>query len=486
MPQPDDATARDASADLAGELDQVILDFEDLQAELSYGEAQAVLQAMLDRLDLTPRETASLHDELQNLTRLMQKLDHAVIQIAVFGLVGRGKSSLLNALVGTPVFETGPIHGVTQTVQTTLWSIDEDSIGSDQRIWRVGLKGAGQSRIELLDTPGLDEVNGQDRTQLAQQVAARADLILFVIAGDITRLEYDALMQLRQASKPILLVFNKVDQYPEADRQTIYKALQDERLRDLISPDEIVMASAAPLIAIATTDAAGRHRPVLQRGQPQITDLKLKILDVLQREGLALVALNTLLYADELNETILAQKLQIRERAANEVIWRSVMAKAIAVALNPITVVDVLTGALVDVTMLVTLSRLYGLPMTQAGAVQLLRSIALELGGISASELLVTFGLSSLKGLLGASVPASGGLSIAPYTSVALTQAAVVGVATYSIGLVAKQYLANGATWGPEGPKAVVNSILDTLDEGSIMSRIRAELTAKINPTNVS
>jgi hypothetical protein len=140
----------------------------------------------------------------------------------------------------------------------------------------------------------------------------------------------------------------------------------------------------------------------------------------------------------------------------------------------------VLTGAIVDVAMIVTLSRLYGLPMTQAGAVQLLRTIALELGGLSASELVVTLGLSSLKGLLGISAPATGGLSLAPYTSVAATQAAVVGVATYGIGQVTKRYLANGASWGPSGPKTVVSNILDSLDETSILNRVKAELAAKV------
>jgi GTP-binding protein Era len=476
-----DLPAESVSPDhLADELDQVIAQFEDVQSELAYGQARGALQSMLERLQLTPREASSLEAEVQNLTHLIQKLDQAVIQIAVFGLVGRGKSSLLNALAGTPVFATGPTHGVTQTVQTAHWAVDPETVNPEQTIWRVALPGTGQSRIELIDTPGLDEVNGQERERLAQQIAARADLILFVIAGDITRLEYEALVQLRQASKPIIVVFNKVDQYPEADRQTIYSALKDERLRHLISPDEIVMTSAAPLVAVATPQPSGRPRPTLTRGEPQVDELKLKILEILQREGLALVALNTLLYADELNETILERKLQIRHQAANEVIWNSVMTKAIAVALNPITVVDVLTGAIVDVAMIITLSRLYGLPMTQAGAVHLLRSIALELGGISASELLVTFGLSSLKGLLGASVPATGGLAIAPYTSVAITQAAVVGVATYGIGLVTRQYLANGAKWGPEGPKTVVSRILAGLDEASILNRIKAELAEKV------
>ncbi|MEM8603519.1 MAG: YcjF family protein [Cyanobacteria bacterium P01_H01_bin.121] len=240
------------------------------------------------------------------------------------------------------------------------------------------------------------------------------------------------------------------------------------------------MTAAAPLVAVQPLQSDDRRRPILQRGQPQVDALKLKILEVLHREGLSLVALNTLLYADELNETILAQKRQIREQAAHDVIWNSVMTKAIAVALNPITVLDLLTGTIIDVAMILTLSRLYGLPMTQTGATKLFKTIALELGGLSISELVVTFGLSSLKGILGASAPATGGLSLAPYTSVAIAQAAVVGIATYGIGQVTKEYLTNGAKWGSQGPKSVVNSILDSLDETSILNRIKADLTAKV------
>ncbi|MEM9118042.1 MAG: GTP-binding protein [Cyanobacteria bacterium P01_F01_bin.56] len=468
------------SPDLVDELDKVILEFEDLQSELTYDQAKGALQSILERLQLTPREAAGLEQEVHSLTQLMQKLEQAVVQIAVFGLVGRGKSSLLNALAGEAVFATGPTHGVTQAIQSTEWQVNQESLSDRTTIQRATLQGVDQSRIELIDTPGLDEVAGAERERLAREVAATADLILFVIAGDITRVEFEALSQLRIASKPILLVFNKIDQYPTVDQQVIYRALVDERLRELISPAEIVMASAAPLVAVAQPQADGRLRPSLQRGAPDVAALKLKILDILQQEGLALIALNTLLYADDLNEAIVQKKLAIREQTANEIIWRSVMTKAIAVALNPVTVLDVLTGAIVDIAMIISLSRLYGLPMTQAGAVKLLRNIALELGGLSASELLVTLGLSSLKGLLGLGAPATGGLSLAPYTSVAITQAAVVGVATYGIGLVTKQYLANGATWGPEGPKPVVTRILENLDETSILNRIKSELAQKL------
>jgi hypothetical protein len=118
--------------------------------------------------------------------------------------------------------------------------------------------------------------------------------------------------------------------------------------------------------------------------------------------------------------------------------------------------------------------------MTEAGAVKLLQTIALSMGGITASELLANLGLSSLKTLLGLSAPATGGASLGAYVSVALTQAGVAGVSSYGIGYVTKAYLANGATWGPDGPKAVISKILGTLDEGSILNRIKDELRLKI------
>jgi hypothetical protein len=209
--------------------------------------------------------------------------------------------------------------------------------------------------------------------------------------------------------------------------------------------------------------------------------LKLKILEILHREGKSLVALNTMLYADDVNEQLVNRKMTIREESANQMIWKAVMTKAVAIALNPVTVVDLLTGTAIDLVMILSLSRLYGISMTQQGAVGLLQKIVISMSGLSASELLATVGLSSLKGLLGLSAPATGGMSLGPYISVALTQAGVAGVSTYAIGQVTKIYLANGASWGPDGPKTVVSRILSSLDETSILNRIKGELGAKLD-----
>ncbi|ABW29303.1 GTP-binding protein [Acaryochloris marina] len=463
---------------LEAELDQTIQDFEQMQAELGYQQAHSALETLVDKLDLSPRERAGLETEINSLQSMLDKLEKQVVHIAVFGMVSRGKSSLLNALLGQAVFATGPVHGVTQQSQQASWFVDQDS---GEEAIRVSLQGVGQSRIELIDTPGIDEVDGEVRERLARQIAQQADLILFVIAGDMTKVEFEALSELRQASKPILLVFNKVDQYPEADRNAIYEKIRDERVRELLSADEIVMASAAPLVAQAIQYPDGRLGAELVPGPPQVQDLKLKILEVLEREGKSLVALNTMLYADDINEQLIERKMRIRDRSANQIIWRGVMAKAVAIALNPVTVVDVLSSAAIDIAMILTLSKLYGISMTQKGAVDLLRKIALTMGGVGATELLTTLGLSSLKGLLSLAAPATGGASLLPYVSVAVSQAAVAGVSSYGIGEVTKRYLVNGASWGPNGPKTVVNEILSSLDQATILNRIKTELQEKLD-----
>jgi GTPase len=353
--------------------------------------------------------------------------------------------------------------------------------GSDRALTRVTFPSIGNSQIELIDTPGIDEVHGEAREALARQIAQQADLILFIVAGDMTKVEYQALSELRLASKPILLVFNKVDQYPETDRNSIYRKIRDERVKELLSPDEIVMAAASPLIAKAVRRADGRVVAQLSAGVPQVNTLKLKILEILHREGKSLVAVNSLLFADDIHDRLVERKMEIRDQQANQIIWKGVMTKATAIALNPVTVLDIFSSAVIDVVMILSVSKLYGIPMTQQGALELLKKIALTMGGVGASELLATLGLGSVKGLLGLAAPVTGGASLVAYASVAVTQAGVAGVSSYAIGQVTKAYLANGAAWGPDGPKAIVTRILASLDEGSILSRIKHELRAKLD-----
>jgi len=463
------------------ELEKTLLSFGEIQGELNYQKAKESLRNLVINLDLTEQEQQGLTTDLDQLTLMLDKLENSVIQIAVFGMVGRGKSSILNALLGENLFETGALHGVTQSIGSAKWRLTQKQIGQEkQTVNKVSLLGLGNSQIQLIDTPGIDEVGGETREILAKEIAQQSDLILFIIAGDMTQVEYKALSQLREVGKPMLLIFNKIDQYPEVDRLEIYHKIRDERVKELLSPDEIVMVAASPLYTEALKDQEGKIKIKKYRGQPEIETLKLKILEILHREGKSLIALNTMLYANEINQQIIDTKMSIREELANQIINQTVVIKSLAIALNPVTVLDLFSGAIIDVIMILKLSRLYNINLSQKGAIQLLKKIALSMGGISGSELLANLGLSGLKGMLGLSAPLTGGLTFAPYLSVAITQGSVAGYSSYVIAQVTKIYLANGAQWKSESPKMVVKRILESLDESSIINRIKQELEAKI------
>src|SRR5258708_11629771 len=94
-----------------------------------------------------------------------------------------------------------------------------------------------------------------------------------------------------------------------------------------------------------------------ERPSPVIEPLKRRILEVLEHEGKALVALNTLLFAGDLHEGIVAHKVRIRDDAANSLIWNFALAKGATVALIPIPVDDMAGVPAVDVGMIGALSK---------------------------------------------------------------------------------------------------------------------------------
>jgi GTPase len=464
-----------AESSLPDDWQETITGMHGMQGQIDRDRARSALQEILSNHDLSRREQSQLAEELGELTELLERLDRQTVQIAVFGLVGRGKSSILNALLGKEAFITGAIHGVTQRAEQIDWQVApwEDE-------WGLDMPTQVSETIQFIDTPGIDEVAGEKRASIAWDAACQSDLLLFVVSGDVNEVERSALAQLRELGKPLLLVFNKIDQYSVSERQEIHHKICNERVCELLTPAEVVMVSAAPLVRRLQENG----ELVTTKGPAQVAELESKILQILHQEGKSLVALNSMLSAARLHEQVVDCKMSSRERQADDWIWQAVMTKAVAVALNPIAALDLLGGAVIDIGVILNLSKIYGLPMTKQGAMKLFKTIALGAGGIATGEFLATLGLSGLKSLLGAAVPATGGLSIAPYTAIAITQAGAAGLATYSIGQVTKAYLSNGANWSENSPKSVVRQILSSIDEESILQRIKQEVTDRIGGTS--
>jgi small GTP-binding protein len=438
-----------------------------------------------------PVETATqaqMKADLDQLAIALNKLDHCTARVAVFGLVSRGKSAVLNALIGKKVLPTGPLNGVTQVPQAIVWAPTPKDLG-----FAVSTPSLENIQIELIDTPGLDEIDGQARADLAQAIARQADLILFVVSGDITRTEYEALCDLRQAQKPILLVFNKIDLYPDQSRQAIYQSLQQlaaksaaksgrpDPLQRLLSANEIVLVAAEPApLQVRVEQPDGRITYEWESPPVQIVALKQKILSILSQEGRSLMALNALLQVQAAESRLASNLVELHHTEAEALIWKFVRYKAIAVALNPIAILDLVGGAISDLAMIRTLSELYGLPVTRYEAGKLWKTIILSSGSVMLTEI----GSGLVLGLGKSAAAATSGVdsssSLAVYAGAAIAQASLAGVGAYSVGRAVQVYLEQGCSWGPQGANIAIQDILKQLDTHTITYRIRQELTDQL------
>jgi uncharacterized protein len=409
-----------------------------------------------------PELAGLLKPEIEALNSTLSKLDANVIRIAAFGLVSRGKSAVLNSLLGERILQTGPLNGVTQWPRSVRW------------------KPGDKVLVELIDTPGLDEIQGDSRAQMARDVARQADLILFVVSGDITRTEYQGLLELRQAQKPLILVFNKIDLYPETDKNAIYKNLQQLGAGNLqnqpLLPDEIVMIAAEPApMEVRVEYPDGSITSEWETPPPQVEELKQVILTILNREGRSLLALNALIQSRESEEKIAQKTVDIREKEAEDIIWRFSQYKALAIGLNPIAFLDIVGGLITDLALIRALAKLYGLPMTSYEASKLLKTILFSSGGLLLSEI----GSSFILGLGKSTAAIASGdnpLNITTFVGSAITQGGIAGYGAYTVGKAAQSYLEKGCTWGQLGANTVIQEILSQVDKNTILYRLQQEL----------
>ncbi len=421
--------------------------------------AQALSDVMQELSQCTEAEQKALQQEADHLQRMMEKLDHGQIDIVVFGEIDTGKSAMINALIGEARTEVSVRGGWTKEV----WSNDWEASG-------YTLPGMNGTSVRLVDTPGINEVQGETRARMARQAAEHADLILFVTDSDLNDVEHGAIVELAKSNKPVLVILNKIDLYSEEQLAELRDTLR-ERLKEHVGDQDLIETAADPRPMMYVIESAdGSTREELRKPKPMIEDLRTRILEVLQQEGKALLALNAALFAADTSDRIASTKVRLRDETAQRVIWTFAASKAVAMAVNPIPVVDVVGGSAVDVSMVVTLARVYQIPLSRHNATQLIQSIVQAAGWVTLSEIGTHVLAGVFKGL-------TAGMSTA---ITAPFQAAAAGYGSYIVGHAAKYYLEHGASWGGRSPKSVVREIVSETDRASVINHIKQQIHEKL------
>ncbi|MEM8602680.1 MAG: GTP-binding protein [Cyanobacteria bacterium P01_H01_bin.121] len=391
---------------------------------------------------------ALIQTELESLTALGPKLSDRRFTIAALGLVSRGKSAVLNALLGQEAFATGPINGVTQWPQTVIWSPDHAE----------GVPGQSNPTnltIELIDTPGFDEVAGQTRAEMAQQIAQQADLLLFVVAGDITRTEYQALEELLVLQKPLILVFNKIDLYPAPAREAVLQKLQAVlQIKTTLDLENVVQVTAEPMpLQTRVEHADGTVAQEWEQPTPQIAPLRDRLRQILTTEAPQILALNCLQRLSQSRQQIAGKTIAVYQQKDLPNQTRLMQIKAALIGLNPLGWLDCIVSAGFDLALVRSRSRLYQLPMTRHEVNVIWQTVA-----VNAALLLGTEAL--LQGLL--NIGSEGGSVWTALTGYGTSAIAQGIVALYGSNLLAKKtntYLKNGCTWGEDGTDTLIEAI---------------------------
>jgi GTPase Era involved in 16S rRNA processing len=275
------------------------------------------IQRVEEALDApSPNEVellAQLHD-------LYERFAQERLQLAVIGQFKRGKSSLLNALIGEDLLPSGvlPVTAITTFLEPGEWKIfvrfDEGrqeiieagnpqemhaalrmlvSEGGNPRNW----KGVHEVRVRLhsplldagiilLDTPGIGSTL-EHNSEAAEAALPEADVALFVLSPDppITPVEIDYLKAASEHVARIIVLLNKSDLLSNGERQETIDFVRDTiRTKAGFEVDEIVCISARSALAAKKTDDS---EMLGQSGLPALEERLIRFAAREKRDSLA-------------------------------------------------------------------------------------------------------------------------------------------------------------------------------------------------------
>jgi GTPase SAR1 family protein len=213
--------------------------------------------------DVIPAQSPTGEFIRAQIQALRARLQAQQLQIAVVGQFKRGKSTLLNALLGAPVLPSAvtPLTAIPTFLRVgdklelvtkycdgreerdSVDTVDHLSALLRERVTEDGnpRNRAGIEKVEvradapllragivLIDTPGIGSTYAHN-TEVAKAALPECDVALFVVSPDppITEVELGYLKEIRDVSNGIVVVLNKIDLVEGEDRIRSEKFLSD-------------------------------------------------------------------------------------------------------------------------------------------------------------------------------------------------------------------------------------------------------------------
>ncbi len=224
----------------------------------------------------------------------------------------------------------------------------------------------------------------------------QADLVLLMVAGDLTEREYQALTLLHKHNQRTLVVWNKQDQSLPADRPLVLQRLR-QRLQGVVAPEDVLAIAVQPgQLRVRQVLADGSSQERLEQPPADVAALTERLLTVLTQEAADLVLQHSFRQAQSLQAEAQCLLNQSRRDRALPIVERWQWIAAGAAFANPFPVLDLLATAAISTQMVRELGAVY----QQQFSLEQAQAIARPLAGLMLKLGLVEFSTQTLSGLL--------------------------------------------------------------------------------------
>ena len=399
-------------------------------------------------LNLTNYERTKFENVLNQLDFQIKKLERKELKISVYGRVGVGKSSLLNALIEKQIFPTDILNGNTKTTKSYKW---------DKKFKKL-------NKVELIDSPGIDEINNTNKEEINFNYVLDADLILFVIDSDITRIDLNSIEDLLRHNKPIILVLNRCDQWNTRETKQILSSIH-KKLSFCKQKIKIALVSSSPREAKIKPDGTVRSESKM----PKVDILKNDLKQIIDQSGELLLCINSLRTAEQFYKLLKENRLLRKKVEAQSLIGKYATLKASGVAINPFLMIDFVTGLAFDSALVIQLSKLYGLEVGGPSARHIVKKLSFQNSLLGGAQIGIQITLNIFKQILILAAPLTGGLSLAPTAPIAIAQAALAIHATKLIGRLAAYKFLTDTNKKDGRPRLMLNYLLKKNSDLRIM-----------------
>ncbi len=250
-----------------------------------------------------------------------------------------------------------------------------------------------QQKVSFQETAPLFRELGENSDTAVLGEIQKSDFVLFLTNGDLTDSEFQALQQLKALNQPVMLVFNKQDQYLSDERASILLSLK-QRIAG-----NVVATAASPISTkVRKHEADGSVQEWMEQPAPDIQQLKQQLSEVLTQQSEKLVWVSTMRKAKLLKAEAKNWLNGTRCDRATPIIEQYQWIAAAAAFANPVPALDILATAAINGQMVMDLGNIYqqkfSLEQAQTVAVTM-GSLMLKLGLVELSTKAVSTVLRS-------------------------------------------------------------------------------------------